>query len=84
MQTFLRIKRKRTDDPVDALLVAKEGEDKRIKVGEARVFRLVETVSQDEDQDAISRIVKKHRQPALSKQPMLDRKQVLQTTKLVP
>jgi hypothetical protein len=48
--TILRIKRKRTDDPVDALLVAKSDDGKKLKqLNDAKVFRFVESVSHSTD-----------------------------------
>ncbi|KAI8923523.1 hypothetical protein BC831DRAFT_470798 [Entophlyctis helioformis] len=43
--TLIRIKRKRNEDPLDTLLVAESGTDKRLKsVADAKVFRLLESV----------------------------------------
>lgn len=43
---ILRIKRKRTEDPLDALLVAKESIDKRVKINQnALVFTFMESTS---------------------------------------
>ncbi|KAH6572845.1 hypothetical protein BASA62_003207 [Batrachochytrium salamandrivorans] len=42
---ILRIKRKRCEDPIDTLLVAQAGKDKKLKaVSDARVFKLLESV----------------------------------------
>ncbi|KAL5039310.1 hypothetical protein RTP6_006482 [Batrachochytrium dendrobatidis] len=45
---LLRIKRKRNEDPIDTLLVAHSGKDKRLKaVADARVFKLLDSVESD-------------------------------------
>ncbi|KAJ3272972.1 hypothetical protein HDV01_004878 [Terramyces sp. JEL0728] len=43
--TIIRVKRKRTEDPLDTLLVAQETVDKKLKsLQEAKVFKFVESI----------------------------------------
>lgn len=90
---ILRVKRKATEDPVDALLVARPGTDKRLKgVAEAQVFKLVNSVectataddlSQVSITAAISEASSRHAQALAKFRPLLLRKDIIASEKLV-